>query len=442
MPAPPTGLSEIYRAVGESRADAAVAAAIASFMAGATVPEVVHRAALGAAFRYEGVVGHGLHGLLALADVAGALPFLDEPSQRLAALQAVRLAASAPKSAGPVPPYRVLSGEVSHLATSSLLALRGADSAEAESVFLGIVTEGRERRMAGEILFRAALEDRGDEGHKLLTAVGLWQLADAAGFRDGRSILRPAVQLLVKAPRDPRPHAVMMAVLGREWVDLSALSAATKRLDDAGRGKLATGAAAPGDEACVLAVLALLHEGYAPDAVATGIVAEAARRALASEGYGLDALHALLYACAARRVVGYTRSPERVYAVFQAALRVRSPAPHIPLSAASDPADEADGLRRVAVALDGHKPREASAAVRAYLGKGFPAVALVRVLGSHAIVDSTLANEGHNLAVLDACGQEYLATPNPEVLMACAKLLAASPRDASAAKAWAAELAR
>src|SRR3989454_10811538 len=118
----------------------------------------------------------------------------------------------------------MVSGEVTHLGRSFLFAVRAGDVAEAESIFLGMVDEGWERKMAGDMLFRAAREDLGGGGRKLFLSVKSWHLARTLGFKGARTILRPAVDYLVKGPRNRTAYETILAVLGKEWVDLEALS--------------------------------------------------------------------------------------------------------------------------------------------------------------------------------------------------------------------------
>ncbi len=433
-------LAELASAVAESRPERAVALAAEALNARVSHGDIAHACAVGGAPRYNVVQARAPHGLTALAAAANAAPFLAPGDAALAMLQSVFLIASVTKLPEPAPSPHVMAGEVTHLARSALFAARAGDLDEAEALFLGITEDGWERRMAGDALFRAALEDLGESGHKLTVAVTDWELCRLAGFRDARTILRPAVQYLVKGPRDPGPFQSMMAVLGRGWVDLDALAAGRRPLDEAGRGALSIAVAAPSDQACVEGVLALLRQGLEPASVVHGLVVEAARRALATEGYDLGAIHALEYAHAARTVVTFSQTSERVYAVFQAALRIRSAAPHLPSVSVPEPADEAAGLRQVAGDLEARRPREVAARIRAYLSRGFSGPRLLALLGRSACVDSSVANQGHNLTLLEACASEFRAAPEPEIAMALGKLVAASPRDTAGSKEWASRL--
>jgi hypothetical protein len=433
-------LKELEAAVGAARPDFALEAALKALVAKVPPLEVIRSAARGAASHLLPGAGQVPHGLVALSSATGLRDILEPRALGLAVLQAVSLTASATMAAEASKPALVVRGEVSHLGRSALFAVRRGDLAEAESLFLGIVEEGWERRMAGDILFRAALEDLGDSGHKLIVAAELWTLAEALGFRDSRLLLRPAIQYLVRGERTRAPYEAMLAVLGKEWVDLDALASAAHPLDDAVRGKLATVVAAPSEEKCVEGLLFLLRDGVAPTALLDGIVTEASKRALAAEGYALETAHAFLYAHSARFALTFSRTNERLYALFLAALRVRSPAPQVPSVRVSDAGGEGDAIRAIEADLEARRPAEAAARVRGYLSRGFSSKRLLEILARFASMDSALANQGHNLALANACAAEYAATNAPEVLMVLAKLLAASPRDVTAAKSWAVQL--
>ncbi len=427
-------------ALGSSHPDRAAAAALVGLREGVSSLEVIRAAAKASAERYDPASGLPPHGLACLAAAASLRESMDARDAPLAVLQAVSLAASEKKLASPQAPAAVISGEVTHLGRCAVLASRAGAAADAEPLFLGIVEEGWERRMAGDVLLRAALEDAGEGGHKLLMAVKAWQLARSLGFRDARAVLRPAVQYLLRGERNRRLYDATLGVLGREWVDLDGLAMGGRPLDDDGRGRLATLSAESTEDACILALLGLLRDGYAVAAVADGIGIEAARRLLAAEGYHIELVHVLLFARAARFTLDFSQTSERLYALFEAALRTRSPAPHLPSVSVAEAKDEASARTRVVEDLRNRRSREAAATVRAYLGRGYPAPPLVATLVRSAALDSSLANGGHNLLLAEACVAEYAATKAPEFLMALAKSVAASPKDLTAANAWMAAL--
>src|SRR2546427_1298542 len=195
---------------------------------------------------------------LAILGAAANLTSVMEPRfQVLPVLQAIAYAASEKKPAALAKPPLVVSGEVTHLGRSFLFAVRAGDVAEAESIFLGMVDEGWERKMAGDMLFRAALEDMGEGGRKLFLAVKAWQLARSLGFKGARTILRPAIDYLVKGPRDRTAYETILAVLGKEWVDLDALASGGRPVDDEGSAKVLAVTSTASESACIEAILAL-----------------------------------------------------------------------------------------------------------------------------------------------------------------------------------------
>ena len=439
---PASPQADVELAGSSSRPDRVASEALQAF--GSRVPplEVLRAASRAAAARYDPASGLAPHGLATLSAVAALQAHMDPGDVPIAVLQALVLVASEKKLLAPQPPARAVSGEVSHLGRAALLAARSGSAEDAEPLFLAIVEDGWERRQAGDLLFRAAFEDLGDAGHKLLMSVQLWRLARAFGFRDARTILRPAVQYLLRGERNRRPFELALALLGKEWVDLESLASGGRPLDDAGRTRLGTLLAASSDEACAESLLALLRDGYAATSVAEGIGLEAAKRLLAAEGYHLELAHGVLYARAARFVLEFSRSADRLPVVFQAALRVRSPAPHLPSVAVPEPPDESESLTRIRADLAARRSREVAAHVRLHLARGFATKPLLAALAHAASLDSSLANQGHNLLLADACADEYAATKAPEFLMALAKSVAASPKDLAASDLWARTLAR
>src|SRR5205814_146115 len=81
----------------------------------------------------------------------------------------------------------------------------------------------------------------------------------------------------------------------------------------------------PDPSSCIAGTLALLREGYAAVSVAEGLAAQAASKVVAAKGYDLETARGVMFAHAARFVLTFSRTGERLYALFQAALRVRSP---------------------------------------------------------------------------------------------------------------------
>src|SRR3989441_5479896 len=277
-------LTEVESTVGASRPDAVDAAAKA-FRANAPPLEVIRAAARGVAKHYDRASDEAPRSLAILGAAANLTSGMQPRFQALPVLQAVSFAASEKRASTPAKSPLVVSGEVTHLGRSFPFAVRAGDVAEAESIFLGMVDEGWERKMAGDMLFRAALEDMGEGGRKLFLAVKSWQLARSLGFKEARTVLRPAVDYLVSGPRDRTAYESILRVLGKEWVDFDVLASGGRPLDDEGRTKVLAVTAAASESACIEAILALLREGYAATSVAEGLAVDGARRIVASPGY-------------------------------------------------------------------------------------------------------------------------------------------------------------
>lgn len=429
-------LADLTAAVASSDIARSVVAASRAFERKAAPIEVVRAAALGAASHDDPASAAAPRGLAILGAASNLQPVIQPRFRPLPVLQAVAFLASEERASPEVRPALVVSGEITHLGRSFLFAVREGDLMEAESIFLGMVGEGSERKMAGDVLFRAAIEDMGEGGRKLFIAVKSWQLARALGFRDARRVLRPAVRYLVRGPRDRSRFDAILGTLGKEWVDLEGLASGGRPLDDPGRAQVRAVLGSANDAACVTAVLRLLGEGYAATSVIEGFVVEAARRVIAANGYDVEAARGLLFAHAARFVLTFSRTSERLYGLFQAALRLRSPEPALRPDVAFKAADEGEELCHLAAEFDARKPDDASVRARAYLARGYSAPRMLDVLANYACRDSSLANGGVNLLLADACASEFVATKAAELPMALAKMIAASPKDQAAYSSW------
>src|SRR2546428_8699881 len=157
----PSLLTEVETAVGASRPDA-VDAAVKAFRAKAPPLELVRAAARGVALHYDRASGVAPRSL-AIRSAATNLTSVTEPrDQVLPVLQAIAYAASEKKLDAIAKPPLIVSGEVTHLGRSFLFAVRAGVVAAAESIFLGMVDEGWERKMAAARLFHALLDDMGE----------------------------------------------------------------------------------------------------------------------------------------------------------------------------------------------------------------------------------------------------------------------------------------
>ena len=149
-------LADLESAVRGSHPNSAASAALDAVRESVPIPEVVRTAARAFASQYDAEVG-APRALVALASALNLLPVMQVRFHPLPIVQAVSFAASEKKASQSAKPAVVVSGEITHLGRSFLFACRAGDRAEAESIFLGMVGEGRERKMAGDMLFRAAL---------------------------------------------------------------------------------------------------------------------------------------------------------------------------------------------------------------------------------------------------------------------------------------------
>src|SRR5437879_641309 len=318
-------LAELGPASQRSKWDRATAAALDAIRAKVPLMEVVRTSARAFVTHYDGATGVAPRSLVTLSSAANLIPVMQPRFQPLPILQAVSFVAAAKKADAPARPAVVVSGEITHLGRSFLFGVRDGNRPEAESIFLGMLAEGKERKMAGDMLFRAAIEDMGEGGRKLMVAVKSWQLARSLGFKDVRLVLRPAVQYLVSGPRDRAAFETILAAIGKEWVDLDVAATGGRPLDEGARTKVRGIAAAPNPSSCIAATVAVLRDGYAAVSIAAGLAVEAARRVVAADGYDLDAARGVMFTHAARVVVSVWWMGQRLYAVFLAALALRAP---------------------------------------------------------------------------------------------------------------------
>lgn len=429
-------LTDLAKALASSDVGRSVAAAYRAFEGGAKPVDIIRVAARVAAGHDDPTSAAAPRGLAMLGAAANLRSVLQPRFHPLPILQALAYLASEKRTPSEATPPFIVSGEITHLGRSFLFAVREGDLREAESIFLGIVDEGSERKMAGDMLFRAAIEDMGEGGRKLFIAVKSWELARALEFKEVRRILRPAVRFLVRGPRDRSRFEAILGILGKEWVDLEALASGGRSLDDAGRGKVRAALTSASDAECVASTLRLLNEGYAATSVAEAFIIEAARRIVAASGYDAEVARGLLFAHAARFVLTFSRTSERLYVLFQAALRLRSPEPVQLPDAPLKVADEGEELCHLAAEFDARKPRDAAVRARAYVAHGYSGPRLLEVLANYACRDAPLTNAGINVFLADACASEFLVTKAPEVPMALAKMIAASPKDQAAYSSW------
>ncbi len=428
-------LAELEAAIKNSQPDLAVRSAAHALQSKTTPLEIARAAAKATASQYDDALTGAPRGLVVLCAAVNLFPVMQPQSRALPILQAVAFVA-AEKKGSPAKPALVVSGEITHLGRSFLFAVRDGDVREAESIFLGMVNERSEHKMAGDMLFRAAVEDMGEGGRKLMVAVKSWQLVRALGFKDARLILRPAIRYLVRGARDRKPFDTILAALGKEWVDLEGLASGGRPLDEAGRAGVHATASASDPSASVLSTLSLLRDGYAAASIVEGFAREAALRVIASNGYDVDTARALMFTHAARFVLTFSRTSDRLYALFQAALRIRSPEPVHVARRIAQAANEGEELNHLVSELEARTSVEATARVRSYLARGYSTPRLLDVLANYACRDAALANDGINLIFADVCASEFLASKAGEVPAALAKMIASSKRDQTAYESW------
>src|SRR2546426_456362 len=187
MAAPaPKWSADLAEAIRSEDGDAALSAGLAAVDAKVPPIEVARTAALAYGESVDVSKGSPLRGLVGLSSSVRLARHLAPRLQALPVLRALPLAAAD----GKLPPSerrrRVkVSGEISHLTRSFEYAVRTGAFADAVSIFSGLLTEGKERVMAGDILFRVAAEDMVDGGEKLVYAGEAGQLASALGWGGG-----------------------------------------------------------------------------------------------------------------------------------------------------------------------------------------------------------------------------------------------------------------
>jgi len=299
-----------------------------------------------------------------------------------------------------------VTGEISHLTRSFEYAVRAGAFADAISIFSGLLTEGKERVMAGDILFRVAAEDMVDGGQKLVYAVKAWQLASALGWRSGDLVMAPAVARVATGIQDPAAYKTLMAVWGREKVDIAAIGGNAGGAEGADRDAILTALRSPTVEECAKGVILALKRGVALDALAHVVVREAALRVAAAGEYDLPAIGGLVFADAARWVLRFSKTETRVLPVLQACLVLRGQAPR-PTEVRAPPMGARD----------------------------------IETLVYQVCRDGPGGNLGHNMVLADAAVDEATGYPSAvkEGLGALARAVAQSPHDE---RPWAALEAR
>jgi len=391
----------VEEAIG-SRDPVGCAARISEILgAGADPKEVVRTAALAAARHFAPRLPppHALPALAASLDLAA-----KSGPRHLPVLQACALAASE-WGAEPLEGARhSVSGDEIHLGRSFLLAVQGRHALEADAVFSGLLREGEERRLAGDVLFDACARDAAGQGHKLTFAVGSWRLARALGWTRGPALLRPAVHVAAGTPQDIAEYGAMLREVGRSRFDLELAGRNAAPVEAVARNSFAAALAA-GPDRVVADLISGLKRGRSPAGYADLVAATAAERFIGNP----PAVETVLRAMAARFVVGFSRTPSHILAVLLAARDLaRVPDADVPSPARiSDP--EA-ALTELEIAIEGSDPWRA-AGLAMGLADVVEARDVERVLSRQASLEDAHADAGHRL--LYAAGAFDLAAVAP-----------------------------
>ncbi len=399
--------------------------------AGAPPLEIARAGALAYASSVDVSPEYPPHGLLTLSAAVRLTRHLPLRLQTLPILQALTLAAEDRKLPAGEHRGRVkISGEISHLTRSFEYAVRTGAFDDAVSIFSGLLTEGKERVMAGDVLFRVAAEDMVVAGHKLIYAVKGWQLASALGWRAGDVLMGPVVARIARGIQDPAAFRTIMAVWGREKVDAAAVGGNASPAEGGERDAIRAALRAGSPEACAHGIVLALKRGVGLDAIAGLAVEEAANRVAGLTGYDLVPIHGLIFSDLARWVLRFSRTLSRVYPLLQACLVLQSQSALPALRSEAGASGRAD-LSAIASAMDAGKAHEAGEGVRGYVALGSDRRRLLELLAVQACKEGPSVNMGHNLILADAAIDEATSFPPsaPPALVALAHTLALSPRD-------------
>jgi hypothetical protein len=394
--------------------------------------EIARSAALAYVETVDVSRGAPLRGLLALSAAVRLGRHLGPRLRALPVVRALSLAAAEEK----LPPTErrsraKVTGEISHLTHSFEYAVRAGAFPDAVSIFSGLLTEGKERVMAGDILFRVAAEDGVGGGHKLVYGVKAWQLASALGWRAGDRLMGPAIARIATGIQDDTAYKTLMSVWGREKVDIAALGANAGSADGAEGDAILAALAAPSPEEGAKGVVLALKRGVALDALASVAAREASIRVASSGAYDLAGIGGLVFADAARWVLKFSRTESRVLPVLQACLLLRSqPARRIELRTLPG-ANEDAILRGLAADIEAGKDHEAAELAYTLVVKGAAITGLIELLAYEVCRDGPSGNLADNLVLADAAVDEATAYPSPvkSGLVALAGSLAHGPKD-------------
>ena len=431
-PVIPSWSLSLADAVRSGDPEAALRAGIAAVQAKAPPLEIARAATLAYGESVDVANREPLRGLMALSAAVRLTRNVGPRLKALPVLRAIGLAAGDAKVPALERRKRLkVSGEISHLTRSFEYAVRTGAFADAVSIFSGLLHEGKERVMAGDILFRVAAEDGVGGGHKLVDAVKAWQLASALGWRGGDLVMAPVVARIATGIQDDLAYKTLMGVWGKEKVDIAAVGGNAGSAEGPDREAILGALRAPNAEESAKTLITALKRGVALDALASLVVREGAVRVSSGTAYDVSAIGNLVYADAARWVLRFSKTESRVLPLLQACLMLRSqPAKRVELRTVPVVNEEA-ALRDLARLIDIGKDLDAAELAHSLLVKGVPVAGLVETLVYQVCKDGSAASLGSNLVLADAAVDEATAYAPPVIQapVALARSLAQSPRD-------------
>lgn len=379
--------------------------------------EVVRTAALAAARHFHPFLPppHGLLALGASLEVAGRV---DPPA--LPIIQACGLAASEWRKESLGRAKHAVSGDELHLARSFLEAARASDVLEADAIFSGLLREGEERRLAGDALFEACVQDSAGGGHKRTFAVGSWRLARALGWVRGPLLLAPAVHLVTGTTQDRSDHGLILREVGRARLDVELAGRNSLAIDQTARTAYGIALNA-GPERLLAELIAGLKRGRTLVGYGELIASTGASRVIANS----EAVEPFLLALATQFILGFSRTSYRVLALLSAAREVASaPSGEVPDPAAI--ADPQAALNELELAVEGDDAREA-VSLALGLADALGPADVASVLLRQASMQDAYADGGHSL-LLAAWATEFAAVEPGPTLGALAAHLARTPK--------------
>lgn len=363
------------------------------------------------------------HAFLALSASFPLASIVDPPD--LPFVQACALAASEYEAKALAGASHTVAGDELHLGRSFVSAVRTGDVLEADAIFSGLLREGDERRLAGDVLFEVSAQDMAAEGHKLTFAVGVWRLARVLGWLQGNVLLRPAVHLAAATTQDLAGYAATMREVGRSRLDLELAARNVAPTDEVARNAYAI-ALSVSPERLVQEVINGLKRGRSPSAYANLVVTTAMQHLVRNPA----ALEPAINALAVRFVLDFSGTASHVLGLLLATrsiARFSRPGPMDPAPVS----DEATGLDDLRNAIE---TGDANRAARLALGLADVGERLPRFLTREAVLGDPMADAGHRL--LYAVGAlEFATVATGPSYASLAAVLARAPKSRTIAEA-------